>query len=87
MHFKASIPARSLVFGCRILIAGLITLAILAVQLPDISRPIDRSGVASIAICVTPFGVIVSGILSRRDWLETVGWGVLVVAFVLRLYA
>jgi|KBSMisStandDraft_5_1062788.scaffolds.fasta_scaffold190516_1 uncharacterized membrane protein YccC len=87
MHMESSSPRHSSrAFVLRLVIAGLISLLILAVQLPNLPHPLDWSGALALTICVAPLIVIIAGVLSRHHGLETTGWGALLLVFLLRLF-
>jgi hypothetical protein len=84
MHTESPAHHRSsLGFALRIFIAGLLSLFLLAMELPIVSRAHNWSIVATIAACIFPLALIASGVLSRRRGLEIAGWLALLAVFLL----
>ena len=87
MHTESSAPPESVrAYVLRMVVAALISLLILAVTLPSLSRPPDWNTAIAITFCLSPLAVIVAGVLSRCLGLETTGWGALLVVFLLRFF-
>ena len=87
MHTESSTPRHSVrAYVLRMVIAAVITLLVLAVHLPDLSRPLSWAGTLAIGVCLAPLTVIITGVLARHHGLETTGWGALFVIFILRFF-
>jgi hypothetical protein len=88
MHTESSTPRHSVrAYVLRMVIAAVVSLLVLAVHLPSLSRPLGLDGTLAIGICLAPLAVIISGVLARHHGLETTGWGALLAIFLLRFFA